>query len=97
MFYESRFVDANLFEGMTSLRAVIHAMENGISDRKILRVIVDQDKRKSRARELAWLGYKAKEMKINDNHIASCWHNIKDAIAAGELTEKEVEEMYNNE
>ncbi|MBQ3563713.1 MAG: ABC transporter ATP-binding protein [Clostridia bacterium] len=43
------------------------------------------------------LGYKAKEMKINDNHIASCWHNIKDAIAAGELTEKEVEEMYNNE
>ena len=43
------------------------------------------------------LGYKAKEMKINDNHIASCWHNIKDAIAAGEITEKEVEEMYNNE
>lgn len=58
---ESRFVDANLFEGMTSLRAVIHAMENGVSDRKILRVIVDQDKRKSRAKELAWLGYKAKE------------------------------------
>lgn len=43
------------------------------------------------------LGYKAKEMKINDNHIASCWHNVKDAIAAGEITEKEVEEMYNNE
>lgn len=43
------------------------------------------------------LNFKAKEMKINDNHIASCWHNIKDAIAAGELTEKEVEEMYNNE
>ena len=58
---ESRFEDANLFEGMTSQRAVIHAMENGISDRKILRVIVDQDKRKSRAKELAWLGYKAKE------------------------------------
>ena len=43
------------------------------------------------------LGYKAKEMKINDNHIASCWHNVKDAIAAGEITEKEVEEMYNHE
>ena len=43
------------------------------------------------------LGYKAKEMRINDNHIASCWHNVKDAIAAGEITEKEVEEMYNNE
>ena len=56
---ESRFVDANLFEGMTSLRAVIHAMENGISDRKILRIVVDRDKQKSRAKELAWLGYKA--------------------------------------
>ena len=43
------------------------------------------------------LGYKAKEMKINDNHIASCWHNVKDAITAGEITEKEVEEMYNHE
>ncbi len=58
---ESRFVDANLFEGMTSLRAVIHAMENGMSDRKILRVVVDRDKKKSRAKELAWLGYKAQE------------------------------------
>ena len=58
---ESRFAEANLFEGMTSLRAVVHAMENGISDRRILRVIADRDKQKSRAKELAWLGYKAKE------------------------------------
>lgn len=58
---ESRFVDANLFEGMTSLRAVIHAMENGVSDRKILRVVADREKQKSRAKELVWLGYKAKE------------------------------------
>lgn len=58
---ESRFVDANLFEGMTSLRAVIHAMENGVSDRKIMRVVVDREKEKSRAKELSWLGYKAKE------------------------------------
>lgn len=58
---ESRFAETNLFEGMTSLRAVIHAMENGVSDRKILRVVVDREKQKSRAKELAWLGYKAKE------------------------------------
>lgn len=43
------------------------------------------------------LGYKAKEMRINDFHMASCWHNVKDAIAAGQLTEKEVEEMYAHE
>ncbi|MBS5724332.1 MAG: ABC transporter ATP-binding protein [Clostridiales bacterium] len=43
------------------------------------------------------LHFKAKEMRINNEHIASCWHNIKDAIAAGQLTEKEAEEMYNHE
>ena len=40
---------------------------------------------------------KAKELKINDDHGAACWHNIKDAIAEGRLTKEEVEEMYNNE
>ncbi|MGN1346867.1 MAG: TrmH family RNA methyltransferase [Eubacteriales bacterium] len=58
---ESRFAEANVFEGMTSLRAVLHAMENGVSDRRILRVLVDRDRRKSRAKELAWLEYRAKE------------------------------------
>ena len=43
------------------------------------------------------LHFKAKEMRINNEHIARCWHNIKDAIAAGQLTEKEAEEMYNHE
>ncbi len=43
------------------------------------------------------LTHKAKERRINDSHIASCWYNFKDAIAAGELTEKEVEEMYTDE
>ena len=43
------------------------------------------------------LYHKAKERLINNDHMASCWHNVKDAIAAGELTEKEVEEMYKGE
>ena len=40
------------------------------------------------------LTHKAKEIGINDNHAASCWFNLKDAIAEGRMTEKEVEEMY---
>ena len=40
------------------------------------------------------LTHKAKEMTINDMHIASCWHNVKKAIEAGKLTTEEVEEMY---
>ena len=43
------------------------------------------------------LHHKAKELRINDFHISRCWYNVKDAIAAGTLTEKEVEEMYQDE
>ncbi len=43
------------------------------------------------------LCHKAKEKRINENHIASCWYNFKDAIEDGSMTESEVEEMHNNE
>lgn len=59
---ESRYTDAVIFEGMTSLRAVIRAMEEKISDRKILRVIADESKKHSRAKELSWLSYKSREL-----------------------------------
>ncbi|MBO5258575.1 MAG: hypothetical protein J6C42_13825, partial [Clostridia bacterium] len=77
---ESRFAEANLFEGMTSLRAVIHAMETGISDRKILRVIVDRDRQKSRAKELGWLRHKAQEYGFTIEPV--CAEDI-DALTTG--------------
>ena len=43
------------------------------------------------------LCHKAKELRINEYHISRCWHNVKDAIEAGILTQKEVEEMYQDE
>ena len=43
------------------------------------------------------LKHKAKELCINSDHVSSCWHNFKDAIAEGKMTEKEVEEMYEHE
>ena len=43
------------------------------------------------------LTHKAKELRINDFHISRCWHNVKDAIEAGTLTQKQVEEMYQDE
>ena len=45
-----------LFEGMTSVRAVLRAAEQGISDRKILRVFVSEDRKKEREKEVRWLG-----------------------------------------
>ncbi len=58
---ESRFVPDTLFEGMTSVRAVLGAMAQGISDRRITRILVDETKVKSRAKELGWLRFKAVE------------------------------------
>ena len=59
---ETRFAEGTLFEGMTSVRAVLQAYEAGIGDRRILRILADETKKKSRAKELGWLASKAGEM-----------------------------------
>ncbi len=46
---------SNRFEGMTSLRAVLHTIEDGSSDRRILRVLCDETKRRARGGELSYL------------------------------------------
>ena len=43
------------------------------------------------------LTHKAKEIVINDEHLSTCWYNIKDAIANGQMTKEQVEEMYKDE
>ena len=44
-----------IFEGMTSVRAVIAAIEAGKSDRKITRVLVAEGKLRARAKELSYI------------------------------------------
>ncbi len=44
-----------IFEGMTSIRAVISAIESGKSDRKIVRIMVAESRQKARAKELSYL------------------------------------------
>ncbi len=51
-----------IFEGMTSIRSVLRATDERISDRRIRRILVADSKRKSRAKELSWLSYKSKEL-----------------------------------
>ena len=43
--------DSALFEGMTSLRAVLFAMENKVSDRRVLRVTLDSSRAAKKAPE----------------------------------------------
>lgn len=47
---------------MTSIRAVISAGENGISDRRIDKLLIDKGKQKSKAKEIGWLRFKSGEM-----------------------------------
>ncbi len=44
-----------IFEGITSIRAVIAAIESGRSDRKIKRILVAESRKKARAKELSYL------------------------------------------
>ncbi len=52
---ETRFVDSCVFEGMTSIRAILSAIDQGISDRKILKILFDQEKIKKISKEIGYL------------------------------------------
>lgn len=69
-----------IFEGMTSIRAVIAAIESGRSDRKIVRVIVAESRQKARAKELSYI--KAMSYKY-DFPIVTVPDNEVDAAALG--------------
>ena len=50
---QSRQIPSLIFEGMTSIRALIKGCEN--NDRRIIRVLVDKEKEKSKSREIGYL------------------------------------------
>lgn len=57
---QEKFADSLILEGMTSISAVINSPES--NDRKIQRVLYDASKERSKAKELGFLRYKAKEL-----------------------------------
>lgn len=69
----NKFADSDLFEGMTSIRAVIKAFDNGISDRKIKEIYFDKERADARHKELNYLskvsyiyGFKLIEMSSDE-------------------------------
>jgi len=52
---ESQFVENSIFEGMVSIRSIIYAMDNNISDRKIEKVLYDKNKAKKHYKEIGYL------------------------------------------
>ena len=52
---QDKFRPSGIFEGMTSIRAVLRAIDTSISDRRILRILYDEERAKKIAPELGYL------------------------------------------
>ncbi len=50
-----KFVESYIFEGMTSIRAVLKSIDNGTSDRKIVEILYDEERYEARYKELNYL------------------------------------------
>ena len=57
-----KFIDSNVFEGMTSISALIKSIRNGKNDRKIHKILFDSSKVKSKQKELSFLKAVAREL-----------------------------------
>ncbi len=51
---EIKFCDSCVFEGMTSIRAIIKSIDNGISDRHIEKILYDDSKIKKISKEIGY-------------------------------------------
>lgn len=58
---EIKFQDSCVFEGMTSIRAILASSETGINDRKIKKILFDKSKYKKIAKEIRYLRAVSKE------------------------------------
>lgn len=58
----NKITESDLMEGMSSISAVIKAIEAGHTDRHILTVYIDSAKKSSKRREIAFLSRKSKEL-----------------------------------
>ena len=52
---ELKFKDSTVFEGMTSIRAILRGIDAGINDRKIEKILFDKEKIKKIAKNLGYL------------------------------------------
>ena len=67
---ESKWSYPNLLEGMTSISALLNT-DPAINDRKILRVQIDESKRRSKAAEIGFLVAKSKELGFPIEFVSS--------------------------
>jgi len=59
---ENKFENSNIFEGMTSISALINSIKSGKNDRKIIKVLFDKGKIKAKKRELQFISANASSL-----------------------------------
>ena len=59
---ENKFLDTDVFEGMPSISAVIKAIDSKSSNRRIERIYVDKEKKRSKAKELSFLRARSNDL-----------------------------------
>ena len=70
----------DIFEGMTSISSVIYSIQNNTSQRKILKVLYNVDKKKSKYNELKFLETKSQELSFE---LIGVSHTVIDELANG--------------
>lgn len=50
-----KYHESTVFEGMTSIRAIIKGIDNGVNDRRILSILFDKEKLKKISKEVGYL------------------------------------------
>ena len=50
-----KFIDSTVFEGMTSIRAILRGIDAGVNDRRIKHILFDKDKIKKISKDIGYL------------------------------------------
>ena len=69
MAQKNKFTNSNIFEGMTSISALLNCNFN--NDRRIEKIWIDTEKKKSKMREIAYLTAKAKELSFSIEYVSA--------------------------
>ena len=97
----SRQGESVIFEGMTSINAVLNSIELG-SDRRIVKVYFDRSKSSSKRRELSFLKHAAEKyafefVLVDSEHIESLAVGTSHGGIIAECTGKEISRLYSSE
>ena len=76
--YDKEIYD--VFEGMTAISTIISSIESSNSMRKIIRILYNKDKKKSKYNELTFLFHKSKELGFE---LLGVPHTVIDELANG--------------